>query len=183
MGPLTGRERLVLTVGQVWRENFLRKGLKPFVEAAKFLPDMQFIHVGKWVDDSIDDLRAIATSNVQFAGFVADNDLALLCQRAWVYVQASLHEGFGMSLAEAMSAGCIPVATRAGSLPEVVGDCGVYARSNSPEDVAAAIREAFERDGAQRQQIRDRILTEFSIERRRQALQALVQSLIDRDTH
>lgn len=183
MGPLEGRERLVLTVGQVWRENFLRKGLKPFVEAAKFLPDVQFIHVGKWADDSIDELRALASENVQFAGFVADADLEVLCQRAWVYVQASLHEGFGMSLAEAMSAGCIPVSTRAGSLPEVVGDDGVYAQSNSPEDVAAAVQDAFKRDGAQRQQVRDRILTEFSIERRRQSLHALVQSLINRDRH
>src|SRR5215470_6599139 len=31
MGPLEGREQLVLTIGQVWRENFLRKGLLPFV--------------------------------------------------------------------------------------------------------------------------------------------------------
>ncbi len=177
MGSLESREQLALTIGQVWRENLLRKGLLPFVEAAKYLPETQFVHVGKWRDDSIDDLRVAAGANVQFAGFVAADELEALCQRAKVYVQVSLHEGFGMSLAEAMSAGCIPVVTSVGSLPEVVGDTGVYARSNTPEDVAAAIRQALEWDDTQRQRARNRILTEFPIERRRQTLHGLIEKL------
>ncbi len=178
MGALEGRERLVLTIGQVWRENLLRKGLLPFVEAARYLPDAQFVHVGGWCDDSINDLRAAASENVQFTGFVPDSELQTLCQRSRVYVQASLHEGFGMSLAEAMSAGCIPVVTSAGSLPEVVGNTGIYAQSNAPTDIADAVRQALDWDGVERQQARHRILTEFPMERRRQALHTVVERLL-----
>jgi hypothetical protein len=71
-------------------------------------------------------LRQAASPNVEFLGFVSDEELFSLYARASVYVQASMHEGFGLSVAEAMSAGCIPVVTRAGSLPEVVGDVGGF---------------------------------------------------------
>lgn len=177
MGPIQNREPIILTVGQVWQENLLRKGLLPFVQAAQYLPDKQFILVGKWYDKSIETLRASAGKNVTFTGFLPDEDLEALYMQAAVYVQASLHEGFGLSVAEAMSAGCIPVVTRAGALPEVVGDAGVYAESNSPSDLSAAITAALTMDGGARLKARERILTLFPIERRRQALQGLVEQL------
>ena len=120
MGDPKNKENLVITVGGVWRENLLRKGLLPFVKAAAYLPNTRFMLIGKWYDDGIEELRRVASDNVEFAGFVSDEHLLGLYQRASVYVQASLHEGFGMSVAEAMVGGCIPVVTRVGSLPEVV---------------------------------------------------------------
>jgi len=170
----------VLTVGNVWQENLLRKGLLPFVQAAAHLPATKFMLIGKWYDDSIETLRRVAGPNVEFTGFVSDERLVDLYQRASVYVQASLHEGFGLSVAEAMLAGCIPVVTRKGALPEVVGDAGVYAASNDPLDVAVAIRRALTLDGSARQRARERILTQFPVERRRKALYALVDQLLMR---
>jgi len=74
-GQRDGRERVVLTVGNVWRENLLRKGLMPFVQAAARLPDVRFIHIGRWCDDSIEDLRRASTPNVEFLGFLPDSEL------------------------------------------------------------------------------------------------------------
>jgi glycosyltransferase involved in cell wall biosynthesis len=173
-GPLTGREPIALTVGNLWQENLLRKGLQPFVETAAYLPEVKFVHVGKWHDGSIDTLRRLAGPNVEFKGFVSDDDLVKLYHQAAVYVQASLHEGFGMSVAEAMLGGCIPAVTRCGALPEVVGETGVYTESNRPPAVAEAIRQALSQDGAARQAARERILSHFSLERRRAALAELV---------
>jgi glycosyltransferase involved in cell wall biosynthesis len=167
------RDRIALTVGGVWRENLLRKGLLPFVQTAAHFPDWRFVVVGKWYD-GIDALRAAAGANVEVTGFVDDATLADWYRRASVYVQASLHEGFGMSLAEAMSAGCIPVVTRAGSIPEVVGDCGSYAASNQPDDLAAALRAALAAS-PDRATVRQRVVETFSLERRRQALHALIK--------
>ncbi len=144
-GPLDRREAIVLTVGNVWRENLLRKGLLPFVRAARYLPEALFVLAGEWKDSSIRELRAAAGPNVRFTGFLADPDLAALYARASVYVQASLHEGFGLSVAEAMSAGCIPVVTRAGALPEVVGDAGILSDSADPLLLAAGIRQGTPR--------------------------------------
>jgi glycosyltransferase involved in cell wall biosynthesis len=181
LGPPIGREPIVLTVGNVWRENLLRKGLLPFVQAAAHMPEARFVHVGRWCDDGIDELRRAAGPNVDFRGGVSDEELNAWYGRASVYVQASLHEGFGMSVAEAMSAGCIPVTTRAGSLPEVVGPAGVYSESNAPREIADAVRRALGRDGDARMAACQRVLTEFPMERRRDALHELIDSLVERN--
>jgi glycosyltransferase involved in cell wall biosynthesis len=170
------RQPLVLTVGNVWRENLLRKGLQAFVQAAAYLPELRFVHAGRWCDDSIEELRRLAGPNVEFRGFLPDAELWDLYARTSVYVQASLHEGFGMSVAEAMSAGCIPVVTRAGSLPEVVGETGVYISSPDSRDIARGVRAALDRCGdAPRASARVQRL--FSMPGRRAGLQAVVDGL------
>jgi glycosyltransferase involved in cell wall biosynthesis len=98
-----------------------------------------------------------------------------------VYVQASLHEGFGLAVAEAMTAGCIPVVTRAGALPEVVGNTGVYADSADPLDLARAIRSTLDIGPDSRLKARARILDEFPMRRRAAALRSLIHTLTDAD--
>jgi glycosyltransferase involved in cell wall biosynthesis len=178
-GPPGPRERVALTVGNVWRENFLRKGLLPFVRAAASLPDVRFVHIGRWSDDGIRELRRQAGPNVEFLGPLPDAELYRWYGRASVYVQASLHEGFGLSVAEAMAAGCVPVVTRAGALPEVVGPAGFYARSADPPDLADAVARALDGAAALRGAARSRILTEFPMQRRRAALHDLMDAVAD----
>jgi glycosyltransferase involved in cell wall biosynthesis len=62
---------------------------------------------------------------VRWAGHVPDEDAAILVQNARALVHPSLYEGFGLTPLEAMAAGTPVVASAAGSLPEVVGDCGL----------------------------------------------------------
>jgi glycosyltransferase involved in cell wall biosynthesis len=124
-------------------------------------------------------LQHLATKNVTFAGFLSDDALHHLYGTAAVYVQPSLHEAFGMSVAEAMLGGCIPVVTRKGALPEVVGETGIYCESNAPENVASAIEQALRLDYTWRQNAKDYILSRFPIERRRTALQRLVHCALD----
>lgn len=176
--PEYPKERLALTVGNLERPNLKRKGLESFVRVAKELPDVQFALVGAWKDDAIDYLRSIASPNVLFTDRVSDEELLDYYRRASVYVQASLHEGFGLSVAEAMLAGCIPVVTPNGSLPEVVGECGVYARSPDLYDLAEAISTALRASADLRLSARNRILMEFPLERRQKALLGLASDLI-----
>jgi glycosyltransferase involved in cell wall biosynthesis len=177
--PNGSRERMALTVGNVNRSNVKRKGHEPFVRAAALLPDVRFVVVGKWQDNAIDFLRSIASPNVSFTGRVSDDGLLDYYRAAAVYVQPSLHEGFGLSVAEAMLAGCIPVTTAAGSLPEVTGDCGVRLNSTEPAEIARAVAVAVVIPQSQRAGIRNRILTEFSIKRRREQLERIIESLVN----
>jgi glycosyltransferase involved in cell wall biosynthesis len=171
------RERIAVNVGGVRAENMLRKGLLPFVQAAALLPDVQFVQAGGWYDDSIETLKAAAGPNVTIKGFISDEDLTTLYAQASVYVQPSLHEAFGMSLAEAMLAGCIPVAARVGAIPEVLGETGVFTASNSPADIAAATQQALALDEGARARARDQIVNNFPMDRRRQALYKVIDGL------
>jgi glycosyltransferase involved in cell wall biosynthesis len=177
--PPGSRDRLVLTVGIIDRRNLERKGLLPFVRAAALLPDVEFVVAGKEIDDSVEQLRAEAPANVTVAGWVEQEELDALYRRASAYVQASRHEGFGLSVAEAMLAGCVPVVTPAGALPEVVGDAGiVLGEAPSPEELADGIRRALELDGDARERARRRILEQFPLSAREEALHGVVEEAL-----
>jgi glycosyltransferase involved in cell wall biosynthesis len=170
----TARERIVLTVGNVNQSNLQRKGLEPFVRAAALLPDARFVLVGDWQDGAIDHLRSIATDNVEFTGRVDSETLLDHYRQASVYVQASLHEGFGMSVAEAMLAGCIPVTTNAGALSEVTGEHGVRLESTKPAEIASAVATVLNPAPETRAAVRTRILENFPISQRGEQLQNLI---------
>lgn len=68
-------------------------------------------------------------------------ELASLYAKATLLVFPSLDEGFGLPALEAMAAGVPVVATRAGALPEIVGDAALLVPPDDPEVLAKAIDE------------------------------------------
>jgi glycosyltransferase involved in cell wall biosynthesis len=174
------KEREALTVGAINRGTLVQKGQIPFVEAARRLPDVRFTFAGKWLDGSVDQLRERAGDNVSFTGWLSDQDLHAAYRRAAVYVQASRHEGFGLAVAEAMLAGCVPVVMNVTAMPEVVGDAGILIDSQAPEQVADGVRRALDLDPDAAARARERILTEFPMERRRDGILQAVQDALQR---
>jgi glycosyltransferase involved in cell wall biosynthesis len=173
------RDRLALNVGAVDAGTLVQKGQLPFVEAARLLPDVRFVLAGRWLDDAVERLRAAAGPNVELTGWLSDEQLADLYSRASVYVQPSRHEGFGLAVAEAMLAGCVPVVTDVTAMPEVVGDAGVLISSQSPEAVAAGIVEAMSRGPQGARRARERILTQFPLQIRRDGILTVVEDTLD----
>jgi glycosyltransferase involved in cell wall biosynthesis len=176
--PREARERMALTVGAIDRTTLVQKGQRPFVQAAARLPDVRFVFAGKWLDDAVEELRAAAGDNVELTGWLSDDDLRDMYRRASVYVQASRHEGFGLAVAEAMLAGCVPVVMDVTAMPEVVGDAGVLISSQDPEAVADGVRRALELGPEAHRRARDRILGEFPMERRRKGILRVVEDAL-----
>jgi glycosyltransferase involved in cell wall biosynthesis len=170
---------VALTVAVVHRWNLERKGLRAFTEAAALAPEADFVVVGKWADDAIDELRAIAAPNVTFTGFLSDEELDREFLRADVYVLASWHEGFGLAAAEGMLAGCVPVVTEAGALPEVVGDTGVRIPAVGAGEIAAGVRTALELGPEAGARARARVLERFPLEARADGICDEVQAALD----
>jgi len=67
--------------------------------------------------------------------------LAALYAGAVALVHPALHEGFGMTLVEAMAAGAPVIAARAPGVVEVCGDTARYADPADPDSFAAAMAE------------------------------------------
>jgi len=63
---------------------------------------------------------------VIFPGLCADADLPAVYAAATVMVMASVYEGFGLPLLEALSCGTPAVSSNASCLPEVGGDAALY---------------------------------------------------------
>jgi glycosyltransferase involved in cell wall biosynthesis len=76
---------------------------------------------------------------VTFAGNVSDADKAAHMEAADVYVSTSDHEGFGVTLLEAMHHGLPVVAYGSSAVPETMGDGGVCLPRKDPGTVAAAV--------------------------------------------
>lgn len=176
--PPGAKEREALTVGAIDRTTLVQKGQLPFVRASRELPDVRFTFAGKWLDDSVETLRAEAGENVSFTGWLSDEDLHAAYRRAAVYVQASRHEGFGLAVAEAMLAGCVPVVMNVTAMPEVVGDAGVLIESQDAAAVADGVRRALALGPDAARRARERILTAFPMERRRDGILAVVEDAL-----
>jgi len=170
------QSNLVITTGNVTASNLTRKGLKTFVESARLLPEAEFILIGRYIDHSIEYLKSIATSNIQFTGYISQDRLIDYYQRAKLYVQVSAHEAFGIALAEAMLCECVPVVTNRGALPEVVGGTGFYVPYGDAEATAKAIRKALNCDKGK--EARERIKTMFPSEKRERELIMEIQELL-----
>jgi glycosyltransferase involved in cell wall biosynthesis len=173
------KQREALTVGAIHQTTLVQKGQIPFVEASKLLPDVTFTFAGKWLDGSVEELRSRAGDNVHFTDWLSDEDLHAAYRRAAVYVQASRHEGFGLAVAEAMLAGNVPVVMNVTAMPEVVGDAGVLIDSQEPAEVADGVRRALELGPDAARRARERILTAFPMERRREGILRVVQDALD----
>lgn len=172
------KEDLVVTVANVTSENIVRKGLLQFVEAAREIPDIRFVLVGRHFDDAVERLRSAAPPNVSFTGWLSTAELCDLLGRAKVYVQPSFTEGFGVALAEAMASGCVPVVTRRGAIPELVGESGIYVEYGDHLSLASGIRAALRSKLAS--QARDRVLARFTLAHRLATLREVILGLTSR---
>jgi glycosyltransferase involved in cell wall biosynthesis len=85
-------------------------------------------------------------------GQVSDAALAAYFEAADVYLSLSVHEGFGVPLVEAMTAGVPVVARRAGAIAETAADGALLLASTDHAYVAAAVHRVLS-DRALRQHL------------------------------
>lgn len=88
-----------------------------------------------------EELRDLATKNVEFVGEVTDAERMELMQKAKAFILASFDEDFGITPVEAMSRGTPVVAFKSGGVKETVidGVTGVFFDENTPENLNEAI--------------------------------------------
>lgn len=136
-----------------------------------------WIAAGKgWKSDSLkkktQDMEA--SGLVKHLGYVDDQTLTSLYQRALGLIFPSWYEGFGLPVLEAMQCGCPVICSDTTSLPEIGGDVPIYINPASPESICEAMLQ-LEQDPARQELSRQTGVAQaskFSWERT--ALQTLV---------
>lgn len=99
------------------------------------------------------DLANLTSRGVAFpVGYVAQSDVPLLMQSASVFCFPSFYEGFGLPPLEAAACGTPVLCSRAGSLPEVMGDAAEYVDPNSEDEIRLGLQRLLE-DGSLRQSL------------------------------
>lgn len=152
-------ERYLLALGTIEP----RKNLIRLLGALRLLrqkdPELSLVIVGSagWLYqdffqalEKLDDPKAVLLS-----GYVPDEDLPAVISGAAAYVLASLYEGFGLPILEAMACGTPVVCSNTSSMPELGGDAARYFNPQDTWDMAAAIGAVLE-DADLRAEMRQR---------------------------
>lgn len=143
-------DRFLLYVGGISPHKNLARLVSAFdhVRSEPENAKLKLVLVGDYKDDPFFSAypalkEQIATmrdpESIVFTGFVPDSDLVRLYNAATVLVFPSLEEGFGLPAIEAMACGTPVIASRTGSLPEVLGEAGRYFDPLDASDIARVI--------------------------------------------
>lgn len=138
---------MAVTASQLFPFGMRRKGVDVSIAAAALVrqavPEFRLTIIGPVFPDGqeyLDQLRAtLDFAGVDVLGEVSREEKRRLFSSAWMYLQPSMAEGFGLAMAEAMAAGTVPICSSNGALPEVVGAAGVVLDDRTPESLATAI--------------------------------------------
>jgi glycosyltransferase involved in cell wall biosynthesis len=148
--PAELRERLGLGSGPIVisvSAQKAHKNLMRLVEALRVVserhPDVRLVLPGNVTDHGRELLAAAGEfgigDNVVLPGWVSDEDMEGIYGAASLFVVASLAEGFGLPVVEAMRRGVPVASSNAGSLPEAGGDAARYFDPLDSRAIADAI--------------------------------------------
>jgi alpha-1,3-rhamnosyl/mannosyltransferase len=157
---LSPTDRVLTYIGGFNRHKNVLRLIEAMPAILADCPDTRLVIVGRvtgerfW--DNVDELKAGATRDarsserITFAGEIPDDDMAGLLNVSDALVFPSLMEGFGLPALESMYCGTPVLASDRGSLPEVVGDAGLYYDPEDPAALAAATTRLLSDPGLRR---------------------------------
>ena len=132
------RPFLLYVGGSDWRKNAegMMAGL---AHAHNWGIELDLVWAGHLDVGHIEAVEAVARrfgvmASVRRLGYVNDDDLCVLYRTALAHLFVSRCEGFGLTVVEAMAAGCPVIAAEGGALSEVAGNAAL---SVNPEDHTA----------------------------------------------
>jgi glycosyltransferase involved in cell wall biosynthesis len=85
-------------------------------------------------------IQAPQKTSVHYLGYLPRRHVVALMQCARFFAFPSIYEGFGLPVMEAMQLGTPVLASRGGSLPEVMGEAGLLVDALNIDELAGAIR-------------------------------------------
>lgn len=97
-------------------------------------------------------------NNISYLGKPDKSNLIQIYNAADILIAPSLHEGFGITLLEAMACGTPVITANVSAMPEVVGDAGILVEPLDYQSMADAVVN-IQKDSSFRQQLIEKALT------------------------
>jgi glycosyltransferase involved in cell wall biosynthesis len=151
-------QHVLLFVGRMAGNKRIDLLIEALAQVKRHVPDTKLLMVGD--NQSNPAFRPIVASARRLAdelGVAQDvtwtgrvDSLPPYLRLADLYVTASLHEGFGLPLIEAMACGTPVIASRAGAMPWVLGDAGVLFEPGDAEGLAEQVVTVLRDDSLRR---------------------------------
>ena len=117
-----------------------RKNLPRLAEAARSAGvELRIVGARGWGEVEV------GGDGIRFLGFVPDEELARLYRGALCVAYASLYEGFGIPVLEALACGAPVVTSEGSAMAEIADGAAVLVDPRDPDAIAAGIREAIDR--------------------------------------
>lgn len=132
-----------------------RKNIERMMSAWRSLPGAlrrhaEFLVLVAGGDDAVVKFQqkyaSAAEASIRVLRDVSTTDMIQLLSSARALAFATLGEGFGLPVLEAMRCGCPVITSNTTSLPEVGGDAALYVDPLNEEEIAAAMRRCLEDD-------------------------------------
>lgn len=146
--------RYVLYVGTLQPRKNLERLVTAWSLVADRWPEVDLVLAGRpgWGghDPAAVARRLGIERRVLLPGYVPRAVLPGAYSGAVALAHPSLYEGFGLTVAEAMACGTTVLASRASSLPEVVGDAGLLFDPTDDQAIAECLQLAIEDEGLRR---------------------------------
>ncbi len=140
---VAGGARYVVALGTIEPRKDLPRLVRVFDAIAADHPDLRLVVAGPdgWGTVAFQDAVAVAhhRDRIVRVGWVDGARRADLLAGATVFAYPSRYEGFGLPPLEAMAAGLPVVTTRAGALPEVVGDAAELVAPDDDDALATGL--------------------------------------------
>jgi len=138
------RERYLLAVGNLQPRKNLQRLLEAFasLRRAERIPH-QLVLVGQkgWMGQTIasEVERLGIAADVLLTGYVSEDELVALYNRAELFIYPSVYEGFGLPILEAMACGAPVITSNTTSMPEVAGEAALLIDPLSQAELQAAM--------------------------------------------
>ena len=118
------------------------KGAETIVEALKMLPEVELHLVSPATDEvqrRILQIAGVAAARVKFLGGLTDAEYAQELGNSRAFVSASIDEGFGIPLIEAMASGTAVVCSDISVFREVAGEAAEFFEPTNAQALADAV--------------------------------------------
>lgn len=152
----------ILSVGNIEPRKNLLNLIKAFtiVKETKKYKDLKLVLTGRkgWLYKEILQEAEKIKEDIIFTGYVTKPELKSLYSKSLFFVFASLYEGFGLPLLEAMATKTATLVSNTSSLPEIAKDCAIYTNPYDFKDIADKILFLIE-DKNKREELKEKGFT------------------------